>query len=137
MIDHEETGYSVATGARKLVGHRMNGGLEDTCAVIRVRHASSGHAASVGERWKASMTRVSIPAPYAATQMMQAAWHAPGRLWVRPVHAYRPGQSYNRREKDGQQSAVGFRDSDTASIRHRLNGDGHGSTVPDSGVYHA
>ncbi len=76
MIDHEETG-SVATEARKLAGHRMNGGLEGTCAVIRVRHASNGHGcASVGERWKASMTGACIPGLYAATQMMQAAWHA-------------------------------------------------------------
>ena len=93
MIDHEETGYSIATGARKLVGDRMNGGLEGTRAVIRVRHASSDHAtASVGERSKASMTRASIPASHAAAQMMQAAWHAPGQLWVRPVLAGRSGK---------------------------------------------
>jgi hypothetical protein len=92
MIDHEEAEYSVATGARKLVAHRMNGGLEVTCAVIRVRHASSDYAtAYVGERWKASMTRAYIPAQYAATLMMQAAWHAPGQSWARPVRAYRPG----------------------------------------------
>jgi hypothetical protein len=92
MIDHDETGYSVATGPRRLVEHRMNRGPEDACAVIRVRHASSDHAiAPVGERWKASMTRACIPAPYAATQMMQAAWHAPGRLWMRWGRAYGPG----------------------------------------------
>lgn len=128
MIDHEETGCSVATKARKLVRHRMNGGLEGTCAVIRVRHASSDNAiASVGERWNASMTRACIPAPSAATQMMQAAWHSPGQLWVRPVRAYSPGQSCSRREMDGQQSGLGFRDSDAASIQRRLDGDGHGS----------
>jgi len=71
----------------------MNGGLEGTRAVIRVRRASSDHATgSVGETWKASMTRACIPAPYAATQMMQAAWHAPGQLWVRPVLAGRSGR---------------------------------------------
>ena len=84
MIDHEETGYSVAAGARKLVEHQMNGGLEGACAVIRIRHVSSDHAtAPVGARWKANMTRACIPTPYAATQMMQAAWHAPGQLWMR------------------------------------------------------
>jgi len=99
MIDHEKTWYSVATGARKLVGHRMNGSLEGACAVIRVRHASSDQAgAAVGERWKASMTHACTPAPYVATQMMQAAWHVPGQLWVRPVRACRPGQSYDRRK---------------------------------------
>jgi hypothetical protein len=92
MIDHEETGYSFASGARKLVEHRMNGGLERAYAVIRVRYASSDHAtAPVGERWKASMTRACIPAPYAATQMMRAAWHAPGQLWMRRGRAFGPG----------------------------------------------
>ena len=84
MIDQEEAGYSVVTGARTLLGHRPNGGLEGACAVIQGRYAGSGQAtASGGERWKARMTCAHVPAPYAATLMLRAAWYAPGHSWTR------------------------------------------------------
>ena len=77
MIDHEETGYSVATGARKLAGHRTSGRLEGACAVIRVRRVNSDHATeSMGETRNASMSRAYISAPYKATQILHAASHA-------------------------------------------------------------
>jgi hypothetical protein len=56
MIDQEETGYSVAAGARTLVGHR----------------------------WKARMTHALVPAACAATLMLREAWHAHGHSWTRP-----------------------------------------------------
>jgi len=48
-------------------------------------------SALVGERWKASVTRASIPAPFAATLMLRSAWSARGQTWMRPVRIYRAG----------------------------------------------
>jgi hypothetical protein len=85
MIDQKETGRSVVPGARTLVVHRMNGGLEGAYAFIRLQHASSDYAtASAGERWRARMTRAHVPAPYAATLMLRTAWYAHGLSWTRP-----------------------------------------------------
>ena len=39
------------------------------------------------------MSRASIRAPHAATQRLQATWHARSELWARPVRACRPDGS--------------------------------------------
>jgi hypothetical protein len=86
MIDHEDTEYSVATGGRKLVWHRMNGDLEGTCAVIRVRHQKrrSHHCVSGSEVEGERHPRLCIPAPYEATLILRAGWYTPDpRSWAR------------------------------------------------------
>jgi hypothetical protein len=95
MIDVEETEYS-ATIHNKCGndgGHRSDDGIRGACAGNRCRPARSGVqiTALVGERWKASMRRACIPAPYAATLVLRSAWYAPGQSWMRPARVYRVG----------------------------------------------
>jgi hypothetical protein len=74
-------------------GHRHDGDLPSVGVgdLHRGDRSSVRISTLVGERWKASVTRASIPAPFAATLMLQSAWSARGQTWMRPVHIYRAG----------------------------------------------
>ena len=93
MIDVEETEYA-ATIHNKCGndgGHRTDDGILAACAgnLRRPGRSSVQITALIGEKWKASMRRACIPAPYAATLVLRSVCYAPGQSWMRPARVYR------------------------------------------------
>ena len=83
MIDHREAQYSAATGSRPFLVPRM-GEAHLGVGFVSTRRGPVDHfVVSLGQRRKASMMHVSIPAPYAAMAMMRAVWLTPDRSWMR------------------------------------------------------
>jgi hypothetical protein len=96
MVNFDEAKRSVAIEREDFDGHRTDGDFQAVCPEsARGPDRTGNHiTGSVGERWKASVTRACILAPCAATLLLRAAWCTPCQSWMRSVRLYRAGSLY-------------------------------------------